>query len=385
MNDGTQPTQSKVSVKNVLTVCFTVLGVATLVYFVTQTRLAVTLTIGAALIATALNHGVEALEKLGARRPVAIAIVMVTLLVVFTGIGLLVIPTAIEQGQSLIKQAPQLIAKFRQTYFYESLNARLQLDERLATVWQLSAGNLQGAVEPALKAISSAVGLFLGFITLFFLNVFMLAFGGSLVSAALAEATPARRERYQRILSKIYDSIGGYIGGLLLIASVNACCTTIFLAINRVPFFLPLGITSGLLSLIPYLGPAVMAIFTSLISLVTGGVWHAVASATYFILYGQFEGQVLSPMVYRRTVKLHPLIAVLSVLFFVDLAGIPGAVIAVPAAATAQILVREFLVMRRERLRMAVAEQSSPPDLLKSESATPRALTPQELSRRAPR
>jgi len=211
----------------------------------------------------------------------------------------------------------------------------------------------------------------------------MLAFGGRLVSAALAEATPARRERYQRILTKIYDSIGGYIGGLLLIATVNACCTTVFLAINRVPFFLPLGITSGLLSLIPYLGPAVMAIFTSLISLVTGGVWHAVASASYFILYGQFEGQVLSPMVYRRAVKLNPLIAVLSVLFFVDLAGIPGAVIAVPAAATAQVLVRELLAIRRERLRMSLTEQGLPAS--EAEGTAARALTPQELSRQAPR
>src|SRR5260370_36503085 len=115
--------------------------------------------------------------------------------------------------------------------------------------------------------------------------------------------------------------MGGYIAGLLVIASVNACCTTIFLAINGVPYFLPLGITGGLLSLIPYLGPATMAIFTSLTSLVTGGVWVARVTATFFVGYGQFEGQVLSPIVYLRPVQLSPLIAVLSVLFFVDLAG----------------------------------------------------------------
>src|SRR5262249_3711168 len=120
-----------------------------------QTRLRVTLTIGAGLVATALNHGVEALERLGARRPAAIAVVMVTLLVVFIGIGLLVIPTAVEQGQSLIRQAPQLIAKFRQTYFYETLNARLQLAERFATLWQPSPRQLHGAGPPARQASSS--------------------------------------------------------------------------------------------------------------------------------------------------------------------------------------------------------------------------------------
>jgi len=355
VNNGADP-NSSVSVKNVLIVCFTILGVATLVYAVMQTRLALTLSIGAALIATALNHLVEKVEKLGVGRPLAIAIVVVTLLVVLVGIGLMVIPTAIDQGQSLVRQAPQMIFRVRQTYLYESLNTRFHLDEHLSGVWEVGAGNLQAAVEPALRAISSALGVFVASITLFFLNVFMLAFGGRLVNAALEEATPGRRERYHRILTKIYDSMGGYIAGLLVIASVNACCTTIFLAINGVPYFLPLGITSGLLSLIPYLGPATMAIFTSVLSLVTGGVWHALATVIFFIVYGQFEGQVLSPIVYRRTVQLNPLIAVLSVLFFVDLAGVVGAVIAVPAAATGQILLREFLAMRRERLAM-----NSPP------------------------
>jgi putative heme transporter len=384
VNGGAEPSSSTVSVKNVLTVCLTVLAVATVVYVVLQTKFALTLIIGAALIATALNHLVELLKKrLGVRRPAAIALVMVTLLVVFTGIGLLVIPTAIDQGQSLVRQAPVLIARLRQTYFYQGLDSRFHLDEHLAGVWELGTGNLQAALAPALRAISGALGVFGAFVTLFFLNIFMLAFGGRLVRAALHEATPARRERYQRILSKIYDSMGGYIAGLLLIASVNACCTTIFLAINKVPFFLPLGITSGLLSLIPYVGPAVMAISTSIISLVTGGMWHAVASAVYFILYGQFEGQVLSPIVYRRVVQLNPLIAVLSVFFFVDLAGIVGAVIAVPFAATAQILLREFLAMRRERLGLVLPEEGSPAGLPRPEGA-PRPLVAREQSGRAP-
>ncbi len=86
MNNGADP-NSTVSVKNVLIVCFTILGVATLVYAVMQTRLALTLSIGAALIATALNHLVEKVEKLGVGRPLAIAIVVVTLLVVLVGIG----------------------------------------------------------------------------------------------------------------------------------------------------------------------------------------------------------------------------------------------------------------------------------------------------------
>jgi predicted PurR-regulated permease PerM len=385
VNDSAESSQSAISVKNVLKICLTVLGVATAVYILTQTRLSVTLTIAAAVVAIALNHLVDALGRVGVKRPAAIAVVVVGVLVVFGGINLLVFPPAIDQGRALIKQAPQLIAKMRQTYFYETLNGRFHLDERFADVLQLGAGKLPAAVEPALKAISSALGTFASVVTVFVLNIFMLAFGGRIVQALLAEATPEHRERYQRILKKIYDSIGGYIAGLLLIAFVNACCATVFLAINGVPFFLPLGIISGLLSLIPYVGPPTMAILTGVISLVTGGVWHAVAAAIYFIFYGAFEGQVLAPMVYRRTVNVNPLVAILSVLFFVDLFGTLGAVIAVPAVATGQILLRELLAGRRERLGLASSEDRSPgPEASLTERARRQAPTAQEVSRQRP-
>lgn len=354
---GAEIRESQISVRNVLTVCLTVLGVATVVYIVMQTRLAITLTIGATLLAVALNHAVSALERRGVRRSLAIAAVMFTLLLVFSGIALVVIPAAVSQGKALVSQAPHLIAKAKQTYLYETLDARFHIDEQLQTLG-LANGNLQRALDPAFRVIGGAVSVFVAFITIFFLTIFMLVFGPTLVRAFLSEAL-VHRERYERILKKIYDSIGGYLAGLMLIASVNACVTTIFLAINQVPFFLPLGITSGLMSLIPYVGPAVMAILTSAISLVTGGPWHAMASAIYFIVYGQFEGQVLSPIVYRRAVKVNPLIALLSALFFIELAGIPGAIVAVPAAAAGQILLREYLAFRRERMSLDPAENPS--------------------------
>jgi predicted PurR-regulated permease PerM len=378
--------KSQVSVKTVITVCATVLGIAILVYIASQTKAAITLTVGATLLAVALNHLVDALERRGFRRPLAIATVMVGLLVVFAGIGLLVIPIAVTQAKALINQAPQLIAKIKDTYLYASLNERFHLDEQLTTLLQLGTGDFQAAVERVLRAAGTAVSVVVTSITIFVLTIFLLVFGGRMVHGFLAEINPLHRERYERILDKIYDSIGGYLAGLLLIASVNACFTTIFLAINKVPFFLPLGITSGLLSLIPYLGPAVMAISTSLISLVTGGVWRTVITAGYFILYGQFEGQILSPLVYRRAVKVNPLVALLSVIFFVDLAGILGAVVAVPAAAAGQIIIREFLAFRRERLGSNAEDASrepSPPRAQPESSAAARHLSPEPLPRRA--
>ena len=76
--------------------------------------------------------------------------------------------------------------------------------------------------------------------------------------ALLAELNPVNRERYERMASKVYRSVGGYLGGLLGICAINATLTTMFLVIVRAPFFLPLGILSGASSLVPYAGPFVV-------------------------------------------------------------------------------------------------------------------------------
>ena len=75
----------------------------------------------------------------------------------------------------------------------------------------------------------------------------------------------------------------------------------------------------------------------------------------YFLLYGQLEGNVLGPFVFRRTVHLDPLVTLLGVLFLAELLGIAGAVVAVPAVALAQIVLRELLAARRERHSAEVA------------------------------
>jgi predicted PurR-regulated permease PerM len=104
--------------------------------------------------------------------------------------------------------------------------------------------------------------------------------------------------------------------------------------------------------MIPYAGPIVAGTGISLIALFTVGIGHGLASGIYFIIYGLLEGNVLGPLIFRRTVHVNPLVVTLSILFFGEIAGIMGAIVAVPAVATLQIVLRELLRMRRERLNL---------------------------------
>jgi predicted PurR-regulated permease PerM len=121
------------------------------------------------------------------------------------------------------------------------------------------------------------------------------------------------------------------------------------LAVLGVPYFLPLGIASGFSSMVPYAGPVIAGGIITLLTWATGGMWTALGVLVYFVLYGQLEGNLLAPLIFRRTVHVNPLIVLLAVLFCAELAGVVGAVVAVPVAAAAQIVTREVLLFRRER------------------------------------
>ncbi|BDG09991.1 AI-2E family transporter [Anaeromyxobacter paludicola] len=315
-----------------------------LVLFLLRTRVSLMLTLGSALVAVALDHAVRALERRRLRRGLAIAVVLAAVLLVFAGLLLLLVPPVVSQGRAFVDQAPELWRKLQHTPAFSALDRQLDFRSQL----EKAGSSASGAVSPVLTAIGGVVSAAGGLLAFIFLAVFMLVFGRDLVAAAL-DTTPAEdRERYRRISDKIYRAIGGYLGGLAGICAVNATLTTTALAIAGLPFFLPLGILSGTSSLVPYAGPLVAGATITLVALATAGAWKALAVAAYFVLYGQLEGNVLAPLVFRRTVHVNPLITLLAILFLAELMGVMGAIVAVPAAAAAQIVVRELLETRRE-------------------------------------
>ena len=335
---------SQVTLKTVFTVCFGALAVAALVVFVLRTQLSMMLALGAAMLAVAMNHAVEALTRAGLRRKLAVPAVILALVALGAGLGFLLIPPVINQAKAFIAAAPSLWEKLRHTSLFVSLDARFNLDEQLKQSTSVAAG----AVAPVLNAIGGVLSAAGAGLTLLLLAVFMLLFGGELVEAMVRESGEQNRPRYQRVLDKIYRSVGGYVAGLAGICSINATLTTTFLAIMGMPFFLPLGVLSGVSSSVPYAGPLVSGATITLLTLITAGPLKAVVTGIYFILYGQLEGNVLSPLIFRHTVHINPLVTTLAILFMGEFMGLPGAIIAVPAAATAQIVVREILAFRKE-------------------------------------
>jgi predicted PurR-regulated permease PerM len=342
-----RPRLSQVSLTTVFTVCLGATSVVALVFFLMKTKVALTLALGSAMAAVAMDHAVEALVSRGLRRSWAIVAVMGVVTALLVGLGLLLVPPIVTQVTALVAEAPALWQKLQHTPWFVHLDARLHLQEQLR-----QSGAAVGAVNPLLSAIGDAVTALAGLVACLFLAVSMLVFGRDLVAALFMELKPASRARYERVVAKVYRSVGAYLGGLLGICAINTILTAIFLLIIRMPFFLPLAIVSGTSSLVPYVGPLVVGAAITLFALITGGVWVALAAAIYFALYGQLEGNVLAPFIYRRTAHVNQLVTLLAILFLVEFMGLAGAVLAVPLAAAGQIVIAEIARFRREQARL---------------------------------
>jgi predicted PurR-regulated permease PerM len=354
-----------VTLRTAFTVCFAVLSTAALVLFVLETRVALTLTVSAMMVAIALDHVVRRLEARGMRRGRAIALTTLAVVLLLTGLTLVVVPTAIHQLREFFSSTPRILANLRESPRFQALNQRFGIEERLKDALSGALGLAQTAVNPILAAVTSALSAVAGFVTVLALTVFMLVFGDGLVKRLLALVPPHDRPRWEGVLAKSYRAVGGYLGGVLFICSVNATLTTTVLALIGLPYFLPLGMLSGFSSLVPYAGPILTGGFITLVALITGGAVKGLIALGYFLLYGQLEGNVLGPFVFRKTVHLDPLVTLLGILFLAELLGIAGAVVAVPAVALAQIVVRELLAARRDRTAaeaLAHGLPAAPPD-----------------------
>jgi predicted PurR-regulated permease PerM len=127
--------------------------------------------------------------------------------------------------------------------------------------------------------------------------------------------------------------------------------TYIVLLILGVPFRGPLAVIAGLFSLIPLVGATIAAVLIGIVTLFENFPTATIVWVIWAIVYQQFENHVIQPQVQKRTVHVHPFVTIVSVLFGATLLGVLGALVAIPVAASIQILIREWVDVRTMRIK----------------------------------
>jgi len=160
------------------------------------------------------------------------------------------------------------------------------------------------------------------------------------------------------VLAGITRTIRGYVTGNLLISLIAGVVAYVTLMVVGVPYALPLAVLVAVLDLIPLVGATLATVLAAAVAL-GEGVWPCLIVVAVFIVYQQLENHLLQPVIYGRTVQLSPLVVLISILIAGSIAGIIGALIAIPIAGSLQVVLIELIAARRER---ALARLGPDPD-----------------------
>jgi predicted PurR-regulated permease PerM len=335
--------------RTIVTAAVLLVAVAVVLWIVWVSRRVLIWTFVSAFLAVALSPAVDALQRRWLhRRGAAAAVVYLVMIAAIAGLGALFIPTLVKQVNDLVDAAPgyvhDLTAGRGPLGFLET---KYHVVERVQdAVKGNGSGRLAGGATAALDVTRSVITFVAGVVTILFMTFFMLLEGPAWRDRFIA-LLPARAQgRAHRMAGEIAQTIGGYVTGNLLISAIAGFFTTIVLLIVGVPFALALGLLVAILDLIPLAGATLGAIVVTLVAL-TDSVTSALIVFAWFVVYQQLENHLLQPIVYGRTVKLSPLAILVSVLIGAEVAGVIGALGAIPVAGTIQILISDWLQHRR--------------------------------------
>jgi predicted PurR-regulated permease PerM len=343
---------------------FTVVGIGLLVALV---LLVVWLSRGvfgwiliAVFLAMALNPAVEFVERRGMGRGPAAAIVFVLALCAIGGISYLLVPPLVGQITDFVDAVPDLVDDL---VAGEGPLGFLQEDYQIVdrvreAIEDQGVGGILGFTGAGLSIARGVLTAVVGVVTIAFLTLFLLLDGQRLVRTFLDVLPQPSRPRWERTFTGIYRTVGGYVSGNIFISLIAGAVSTAILFATGVPYAVSLGVVVALFDLVPLAGATIAALVVVLVALATEGVVIAAVLAVFFLVYQQVENHVLQPFIYGRTVRISPVIVLVSILVGADLAGVLGALAAIPIAGSLQVILSEVLDARRER---AIVSPGAPP------------------------
>lgn len=337
--------------KAILRAVLIVVAVVLALYLIVQLRTPLTWLIIAAFIAVPLATLVGRLETVMPRWA-AIIIVYVGLILAPIGLGAILVPPVVTEGNKLVNDVPgyaQDITKFVQD---NDRLRELEADYDITTKLEEEAEKLPARIGDAASILQDVgVGLvssLFAILTILILSVFMVASGPTWVRRIIELQPPDRAEQLDRVLHRIGAAVGGYFAGAIAVAVVAGVANYIAMVILGVPFAGPLAVMAGLASLVPMVGATIAAVLIGLVTLFTDFPTTTIIWAVWAVLYQQFENHLIQPQIQKRTVDVSPFVTIVSVLLGGTLLGILGALLAIPVAASIQILINEWWTSRQQ-------------------------------------
>jgi predicted PurR-regulated permease PerM len=345
---ATSPTPL-LSTRAILRVVITVLVCVLALYLVYLLRRPITWIFIAGFIAIALSGPVAFLQR-RMRRGAAVALVYLGLILVPVLIMSALVPPIVTQGNNLAQSLPDYARDLTEFVEKNERLRRLEADYDITGKLEEQAAKLPARLGDAAGVLSDigvgVVNSLFAAITIIVLSVFMINSARGWLDAFADRYPPERARWMKRLYDRIGATVGNYVAGALVQATIAGLLAWIMLMILGVPYALPLAVVVFLLDLVPLVGATLGAIIVGVVTLFSDFPVDTIIWVIFSVIYQQVENTVIQPRIQARAVAVHPFVVLVSVLFGSTLFGVLGALLAIPVAAAIQITIREYVTFR---------------------------------------
>lgn len=312
----------------------------------------ITSIITALFITLGLEPLIQVIQKRVKKRSYAITIVVLGLLTLVATIALVILPPLITQASSLLVQLPTLLTDFLKLPWVQSADANLggAISSALNTTgaYLIDSKNwpnlLGGVVQVGISLFNGAIGA----MTVFILTLYFMAALPGIKKVGISLVSQSKRDRVAGLVEKVIDSIGRYVMGQVLVASINASVVFTTMLIAGVEFSVVLAFVDFLLVLVPIIGAMAGWTIVVLVTLASKSLMTAAIVAAVLAVYLQVEAYIIGPKIMTKTVNVPGSLIVVAALAGGSLLGILGSLLAIPMAATLLLIIREVWVPRQD-------------------------------------
>ena len=304
------------------------------------------------------------LEKKGIPRTIGILFLILFTIGIMVLAGIILIPGLVKEIQDLINRIPN-IARQVTTAIQKDIPKLLaflkvnpaKLQQSLLKVIPSKTEQILSNLLKGITGVGAFLGQILNVILIPILTFYFLKDFEQIKEWALDFVPRKYRSSCFFYLWRSNRILGGYIRGQLIVCTIVGILTGLGLAIFNIPFAILLGVTAGVLNVIPYIG-----LYTSLALALLAGFFTPNVLASMLKIGGVFfivqmlEAYIISPKIVGKRVGLHPVAVIFSILVFAKFLGFWGLVIGVPTAALIKFIMDEW--KRRRKWREILAEKT---------------------------
>jgi predicted PurR-regulated permease PerM len=327
----------------------------------------------ASLVALMLNPIVERVERLHVRRGLAIAAVYLGMIAIVAGVGTLLSNPVSDQVNKFANDVPHLTNQANHELdkvqkWLNSHGIHVHIEEQGQTALQaLQKDVLKRSgdiVSFSRDLLSKVVTIGFDLVLVLVLSVYLLLYGrqiGTIVRWIMPPGDGSPEDDFPRL---VQGAVSGYVRGQLLFSLIMGASTAFSLWVFSLvgifsqggKYAIFFGVFYGLMELIPYVGPILGAVPPVLVALFNDPI-TALWVVLLFVALQQLEGHVVAPQVFRISLRINPIIIILSLLIGYQLYGIIGALLALPSAA----VIRQTVVYLRRHLVLEPWDVRRPP------------------------